>query len=80
MRRPLERMKACDAMSPKRKEEFLAMILEQGATWYELLAVRHIWGETEASMEVKSMLMFQYGIIIGKRMERMKRRECRWQK
>lgn len=75
MRRDSELLKACDAMSPKDMEAFLAMVWNQDYMCYDLPGVRRIWESGSESAAMTALLMFQYGVVIGKRMERMKRRK-----
>lgn len=74
MGRQKELLAACDAMSPKDREAFLTMVWNQDYMCYDLPGVRRIWESGSESAAMTAMLMFQYGVIIGKRMERMKRR------
>lgn len=74
MGRQRDALRACDDMSPKRKEEFLKMIWCHESGCYDLPGVRRIWEETSRSVTLTALSMFQYGVVIGKRMERMKRK------
>lgn len=66
-------LRACDAMSPQEAEAFRAMIWSQEAGCCDLPGVRRIWEETRGCRDMTGVMMFQYGVIIGKRMERMKK-------
>ncbi len=68
MSRQNDLMRACDAMRPQKREEFLKMIWSQKMECYDLPGIQLIWNEASRDTALKCLSMFQYGVIIGKRM------------